>query len=163
MAMQPLVLDKQLVRLKLNGRWREDAVADNQLLIDYLRDVARLTGTKAGCDGGECGACTVLVDSDPVLSCLTLAVRCADRSVETIEGLATHGRVSALQREFHEKLGTQCGYCTPGMIMAAEALLRRNPDPSEGEIRTALSGNLCRCTGYVKIIDSVQAAAGAVR
>jgi 4-hydroxybenzoyl-CoA reductase subunit gamma len=155
--------EKQLVRLKLNGRWREDAVAPSQLLVDYLREVARLTGTKTGCDGGECGACTVLIDDQPVLSCLTLAVRCAGRSVETIEGLAAHGRPSALQRAFHEKLGTQCGYCTPGMIMAAEALLRRNPDPSEHDIRAALSGNLCRCTGFVKIVDSVQAAVEAMR
>lgn len=155
--------DKQLVRLKLNGRWREDAIAPNQLLVDYLRDVVRLTGTKTGCDGGECGACTVLIDDQPVLSCITLAVRCAGRSVETIEGLTAHGRPNALQQAFHEKLGTQCGYCTPGMIMAAEALLRRNPDPSEEEIRAALSGNLCRCTGYVKIVDSVQAAVEAMR
>ncbi|MEZ5786889.1 MAG: 4-hydroxybenzoyl-CoA reductase subunit gamma [Xanthobacteraceae bacterium] len=155
--------DKQLVRLKLNGRWREDAIAPNQLLVDYLREVVHLTGTKTGCDGGECGACTVLIDDQPVLSCLTLAVRCAGRSIETIEGLAAYGRPNALQRAFHEKLGTQCGYCTPGMIMAAEALLRRNPNPSEEEIRAALSGNLCRCTGYVKIIDSVQTAVEAVR
>jgi len=160
---EALLPDKQLVRLKLNGRWREDAIAPNQLLVDYLREVVRLTGTKTGCDGGECGACTVLIDDQPVLSCLTLAVRCADRSIETIEGLAAYGRPNALQRAFHEKLGTQCGYCTPGMIMAAEALLRRNPDPSEEEIRAALSGNLCRCTGYVKIVDSVQTAMEAVR
>jgi 4-hydroxybenzoyl-CoA reductase subunit gamma len=149
----------RILRLKLNGRWREDAVADNQLLLGYLRDIARLTGTKSGCDGGECGACTVLVNDQPVSSCLTLAVRCEGRSVETIEGLTLHGRLHRLQQAFHEKLGTQCGFCTPGMIMAAEALLRRNPRPSEAEIRTALSGNLCRCTGYVKIIESVQAAA----
>lgn len=152
---------KQLVRLKLNGRWREYAVAPNQLLLDCLRDVARLTGTKRGCDGGECGACTVLIDDQPVLSCLTLAVRCAGRVVETIEGLGTHGQPGVLQRAFHEKLGTQCGYCTPGMVMAAEALLRRQPHPSEEEIREALSGNLCRCTAYVKIVDSVRAAAEA--
>ena len=163
MGKNPLLPTKELVRLKLNGRWREDAVADNQLLSDYLRDVAGLTGTKMGCDGGECGACTVLIDDQPVLSCLTLAVRCAGRSIETIEGLTAYGRPSVLQRAFHEKLGTQCGYCTPGMIMAAEALLRRNPHPSEDEIREALAGNLCRCTGYVKIIESVQTAAEASR
>jgi 4-hydroxybenzoyl-CoA reductase subunit gamma len=163
MGKNPLLPTKELVRLKLNGRWREDAVADNQLLIDYLRDVAGLTGTKMGCDGGECGACTVLIDDQPVLSCLTLAVRCAGRSIETIEGLTAYGRPSGLQRAFHEKLGTQCGYCTPGMIMAAEALLRRNPHPSVDEIREALAGNLCRCTGYVKIIESVQTAAEASR
>jgi len=153
-------LKKRLLRLKLNGRWREDAVAENQLLVDYLRDVARLTGVKTGCDGGECGACTVLVDGEAAPSCITLAVRCEGRSVETIEGLAQQGRPSRLQRAFHEKLGTQCGFCTPGMIMASEALLRRNPNPSDDDIRTALAGNLCRCTGYVKIIESVKAAAG---
>jgi len=152
---------KRLLRLKLNGRWREDAVAETTLLVDYVRDVARLTGVKTGCDGGECGACTVLVDGEVVPSCITLAVRCEGRNIETIEGLATQGRLSRLQLAFHEKLGTQCGFCTPGMIMAAEALLRRNPTPSDGEIRAALSGNLCRCTGYVKIIESVKVAAGA--
>jgi 4-hydroxybenzoyl-CoA reductase subunit gamma len=151
--------NKQVVRLKLNGRWREDAAADNQLLIDYLRDVARLTGTKMGCDGGECGACTVLVDDRPVLSCLTLAVRCAGRSIETIEGLAVHGRPNALQRAFHEKLGTQCGYCTPGMIMSAKALLDENPNPTRDEIIHHMDGNICRCTGYVPIVAAIQRAA----
>jgi 4-hydroxybenzoyl-CoA reductase subunit gamma len=153
---------KRLLRVKLNGRWREDAVLEAELLVDYLREVAHLTGTKIGCDGGECGACTVLVDGEAVPSCITLAMRCEGRSVETIEALATQGRLNRLQRAFHEKLGTQCGFCTPGMIMAAEALLRRNPTPTEREIRTALSGNLCRCTGYVKIIESIQAAAGQI-
>ncbi len=132
---------------------------EQELLVDYLREVANLTGVKTGCDGGECGACTVLVDGEAVPSCIMLAVRCEGRSVETIEGLAAQGRLSRLQRAFHEKLGTQCGFCTPGMIMAAEALLRRNPNPTDGEIRGALSGNLCRCTGYVKIIESVKVAA----
>lgn len=151
----------RLLRIKLNGRWREDAVADNLLLIDYLRNTAQLTGVKSGCDGGECGACLVLVDGDAVPSCITLAARCEGRSVETIENLAKQGRPSRLQQAFHEALGAQCGFCTPGMIIAAEALLRRTPTPTEDEIRTALSGNLCRCTGYVKIIDSVKIAAGA--
>jgi 4-hydroxybenzoyl-CoA reductase subunit gamma len=150
---------KRLLRLRLNGRWREDAVADETLLVDYLRDVAHLSGTKTGCDGGECGACTVLIDGQAVPSCLTLASRCEGRSIETIEGLAQQGRPSELQRAFHERLGTQCGFCTPGMIIAAEALLRRNPKPSEADVREALSGNLCRCTGYVKIIESVMVAA----
>lgn len=163
MAAERAMPEKQLVRLKLNGRWREDAVAPSQLLVDYLREVARLTGTKTGCDGGECGACTVLIDDQPVLSCLTLAVRCAGRSVETIEGLAAHGRPSALQQAFHEKLGTQCGYCTPGMIIAAKSLLDRNPSPSDEHIREALSGNLCRCTGYVKIFDAIKEAAEVLR
>ena len=152
---------KRLVRLRLNGTWREDAVADDELLVDYLRENVGLTGTKTGCDGGECGACTVLIDGAAVPACVTLAIRCDGRSVETIEGLADGGRVHRLQRAFHEKLGTQCGFCTPGMIMAAEGLLRRQPHPSDAEIRTALSGNLCRCTGYVKIIETVRAAADA--
>lgn len=151
----------RLLSIVVNGRHREDAVADEALLVDYLRDTAGLTGTKQGCDGGECGACTVLVDGLPRLACLTLAASCAGARVETIEGLAQAGRMSRLQQSFHEHLGTQCGFCTPGMIMSAEALLRRNPAPSEAEIREALSGNLCRCTGYVKIIESVRAASGA--
>ena len=156
-------MNKRLLGLTVNGRAREDAVHDHTLLIDYLRDIAGLTGTKQGCDGGECGACTVLVDGEPRLACITLAASVAGRRVETIEGLAVDGRMSALQSAFHDKLGTQCGFCTPGMVMAAEALLRRNPSPNESEIRTALGGNLCRCTGYVKIIESVQCAcAGAV-
>ena len=150
---------KLLIKLKVNGRWREDAIAPNRLLVDYLRDDLGLTGVKSGCDGGECGACTVLIDGEAVPSCIMLAARCSGRSIETIESLARQGRPSRLQYAFHEKLGAQCGFCTPGMIMAAEALLRRNPNPNESEIRTALSGNLCRCTGYSKIIESVQAAA----
>ena len=150
---------KSILTLTLNGRRRDDLVADNLLLLDYLREVVGLTGTKQGCDGGECGACTVLVDDQPRLACSTLAVQMHGRRVETIEGLATAGRMSRLQQQFHEKLGTQCGFCTPGLIMAAEALLRRNPDPSRDEIKAALAGNLCRCTGYVKIIEAVEATA----
>jgi 4-hydroxybenzoyl-CoA reductase subunit gamma len=150
---------KRLLRVRLNGRWRDDAVSENELLVDYLRDVARLTGVKTGCDGGECGACTVLLDNEAIPSCITLAIRCEGRTIDTIEGLARQGRLDRLQHAFHELLGTQCGFCTPGMIMAAEGLLRRNPHPTDSEIRTALSGNLCRCTGYVKIIESVKAAA----
>lgn len=151
---------KHLVRLRLNGVWREDVVADHQLLIEYLRETVGLTGTKTGCDGGECGACMVLVDSVATPACITLTVRCAGRTLETIESLAGAGRLHRLQRAFHEKLGAQCGFCTPGMIASAEALLRRNSQPSEQEIREALAGNLCRCTGYAQIIESVRAAAG---
>ena len=151
---------KKLLQLTVNGRAREDAVADATLLVDYLRGTAGLSGTKQGCDGGECGACTVLVDGEPRLACITLAASCAGKSVETIESLAEGGRMSRLQQAFHESLGTQCGFCTPGMIMSAEALLRRNPNPDEAAIRAALAGNLCRCTGYVKIVESVQAAVG---
>jgi len=128
-------MGKRLLQLTINGRPREDAVADHTLLID--------------------GA--------PRLACITLAARCESAAVETIESLAAGGRISRLQRAFHEKLGTQCGFCTPGMIMAGEALLRANPAPSEEQIRAALSGNLCRCTGYVKIIEAVQAASGSAR
>jgi 4-hydroxybenzoyl-CoA reductase subunit gamma len=151
---------KRLLRITVNGRVREGAVADHALLIDYLREDLGLTGTKRGCDGGECGACTVLVDGEPRLACITLAARCDGATVQTIESLAENGRLSRLQRAFHEKLGTQCGFCTPGMIMAAEALLQKNPAPDEAQIRDALSGNLCRCTGYVKIIEAVTTAAG---
>jgi 4-hydroxybenzoyl-CoA reductase subunit gamma len=152
---------KSILTLSVNGRAREDLVPDGMLLVDYLRDVAGLTGTKQGCDGGECGACTVLVDDQPRLACSTLAVQMQGRRVETVEGLAKGGRMSLLQQQFHEKLGTQCGFCTPGMIIAAEALMRRNPKPSRDDIKAALAGNLCRCTGYVKIIESVEAVASA--
>ena len=152
---------KSILTLTVNGRAREDLVTDGMLLVDYLREVIGLTGTKRGCDGGECGACTVLVDDQPRLACSTLALQMHGRRVETIEGLTIGGRMSRLQQAFHEKLGAQCGFCTPGMIIAAEALLRRNPDPTRGEIKEALAGNLCRCTGYVKIIESVEAATAA--
>ena len=152
-------MSKRLLTLNVNGRSHELAVADNALLVDVLRDGLGLTGTKQGCDGGECGACTVLVNDHAQLACLTLAATCADQPIETIEGLTVNGRMGRLQQAFHERLGTQCGFCTPGMVCAAEALLRANPQPSEAQIRAALSGNLCRCTGYVKIIESVHAAA----
>ena len=145
-----------VIELTLNGRKRIDAVPGNRLLLDYLRETAGLTGTKTGCDGGECGACTVLVDDKPTLSCLTLAATVSGKRVDTVESLGKGGALSAVQRGFHEKLGAQCGYCTPGFIMASAGLLRRNPKPSEGEIREALGSNICRCTGYVKIIEAVQ-------
>jgi len=148
-----------ILEFTLNGRRRIDAVPDNLLLLDYLREVVGLTGTKTGCDGGECGACTVLVEDKPRLSCLTLAASVAGRRVDTVEGLGQDGRLSAVQRGFHEKLGAQCGYCTPGFVMASAGLLRRNPQPSEDEIREALGSNICRCTGYVKIIEAVKYAA----
>ena len=146
----------RILELTLNGRRRIDAVPDNRLLLDYLRETAGLTGTKTGCDGGECGACTVLVDDKATLSCLTLAATVHGKHVDTVESLGRGGTLSAVQRGFHEKLGSQCGYCTPGFIMASAGLLRRTPRPSEGEIRDALGSNICRCTGYVKIIEAVQ-------
>jgi 4-hydroxybenzoyl-CoA reductase subunit gamma len=149
----------KMLDLILNGRRRIDAVADNLLLLDYLREVVALTGTKTGCDGGECGACTVLIDDRPTLSCLTLAISVKGRRVDTVESLGKDGGLSAVQRGFHEKLGAQCGYCTPGFIMASAGLLRRNPSPTEAEIAEALGSNICRCTGYVKIIEAVKYAA----
>ena len=149
------------IALTLNGRALTASVAPQMLLADLLRDQCGLTGTKIGCDQATCGACTVLVDGRPRLACSTLAHSVAGREVETVEGLARDGRLSRLQRAFHEHLGSQCGFCTPGMIMAAEALLRTNPQPDRAAIKAALAGNLCRCTGYVKIIESVEAAAQA--
>jgi len=149
----------KLLDVILNGRKRVDAAPDNLLLLDYLREVAGLTGTKTGCDGGECGACTVLVDDKPTLSCLTLAISVRGRRVDTVESLGENGGLSAVQRGFHEKLGSQCGYCTPGFVMASAGLLRRNPNPSDAEIIAALGSNICRCTGSVKIIEAVRYAA----
>ena len=153
---------KSLIRLTVNGLEREEAVAGHELLIDYLRDRLGLSGTKMGCDGGDCGACTVLVDGRPVLSCLTPVSTVAGRAVTTIEGVGRSG-LDALQQGFHLKLGSQCGFCTPGMIMAAQALLERNPEPSDQEIREGLSNNLCRCTGYNSIVASVRHAVGKMK
>jgi 4-hydroxybenzoyl-CoA reductase subunit gamma len=153
----------RVLNLTLNGRQRSDVVADNVLLVDYLREVAGITGTKTCCDGGECGACTVLIDDQPVLSCITLAGKFDGRRIDTIEALGQGGSLAPLQQGFHEKLGAQCGFCTPGFIMAAEALLRTNPEPGRDEIEAALGSNICRCTGYVKIIEAVEWAAAKVR
>jgi 4-hydroxybenzoyl-CoA reductase subunit gamma len=153
----------RIVSFTLNGKRHEGVVPDNMLLLDYLRERLLMTGTKTGCDGGECGLCTVLVDGTPLLSCLTLAVSVEGKTIETIESLEKEGRLSAIQEGFHVKLGSQCGYCTPGYIMAAEGLLRRNADPTVDEIKTALGSNICRCTGYVKIIEAVQYASDKMR
>jgi 4-hydroxybenzoyl-CoA reductase subunit gamma len=152
-------MKRTIVSMTLNGQEHVDLVGDNVLLLDYLRDELALTGTKTGCDGGECGACTVLVDGEARFSCLSLAASCDGKTVETIESLNSSGALSDLQLGFHQKLGSQCGYCTPGFIMAAEGLLRKNSDPDEGEIKEALASNICRCTGYVKIIEAVKFAA----
>jgi 4-hydroxybenzoyl-CoA reductase subunit gamma len=140
----------------VNGKERDDIVGDNILLVDYLREELGLTGTKIGCDGGECGCCTILINGSPQHACLRLAAACQETEIETIESVSDQSRLSAIQRGFHEKLGAQCGFCTPGMIMAAEGLLRENPNPNENQIRQGLASNICRCTGYVKIIESVQ-------
>jgi carbon-monoxide dehydrogenase small subunit len=151
---------KQLIRATINGAARELAVAPYRSLLDVLRNEAGLTGTKKGCDVGDCGACTVLLDGRPVNSCLVLGVEVDGRRIETIEGLQPGpGRLHPLQEKFIEHGGAQCGFCTPGVIMMAKALLDENPDPTEGEIRFGLAGNICRCTGYTKIVEAVQAAA----
>lgn len=147
------------IEFTLNGRRRRLQVEPNQLLLSLLRDYLHLTGTKYGCGIGECGACTVLLDGEPILSCLTLAAEVEGREVATIEGITEGGSLDDVQEAFLEEGAVQCGFCTPGFIMAAEALLKENPNPSEEEIREYLKGNLCRCTGYVNIVKAVRRAA----
>ena len=145
------------VSVEVNGERREALVTARLTLVDFLRDTLRLTGTHAGCEHGICGACSVLLDGEPVRSCLMYAVQSDGRSLTTIEGLArADGTPGALQDAFCETHATQCGYCTPGMIIAAHALLQANPEPDEGEIREAIGGNLCRCTGYQQIVDAIK-------
>jgi carbon-monoxide dehydrogenase small subunit len=147
------------VGINVNGERRESDVEPRLLLAHYLRDVLGLTGTTVGCDTTNCGACTVHLNGDAVKSCTVLAVQADGADVTTIEGLAQEGRLHPLQEAFWEHHGLQCGYCTPGMIMAAADLLQRNPNPSEEEVRHGLDGNLCRCTGYHNIVQAVMAAA----
>ena len=149
----------QLVKCNINGKDVEKIVDVRASLTDMLRNDFRLTSVKKGCEVGECGACTVLLDGEAVHSCLTAAIQLEGREVTTIEGLAEMGSLDIIQTCFVEELAIQCGYCTPGMIMSAEALLRKNPDPTEDEIRLALSGNICRCSGYVQIVRAVKRAA----
>jgi carbon-monoxide dehydrogenase small subunit len=143
----------------VNGAEQAEFVEPGALLVDLLRDKLRLTGTRTGCGQGTCGACTVLVDGEPVLSCLTLAARANGAAVTTVEGIATGGVLHPLQTAFAEGFAAQCGFCTSGMIVAAKALLDRNPDPDRAEVIDAISGNICRCTGYEPIIHAVLAAA----
>ena len=150
---------KQLVALNINGEAYELAIVPTHTLLEVLREDAGLTGTKHGCEQGECGLCTVLVDGLPQFSCLTLAVEAQGSEIRTVEGLASGSELHPLQQAFVEKGASQCGYCSPGMLMSAHALLQRNPSPSRSEIRAALAGNLCRCTGYLAIIDAVELAA----
>ena len=149
---------KKILSITLNGSARDDVVPGNMLLVDYLREHLGLTGTKMGCDGGECGACTVLVDGKATLSCITLAQSVNGKVIETIEGLADNDRMSALQRAFHEKLGAQCGYCMPGMVLTAKAMLDKCPHPTRDQIQAEMAGVLCRCTGYTKIVDAIETA-----
>jgi len=152
-----------LLSLSLNGEPAQASVAPYKTLLEALREDFGLTGTKHGCELGECGACAVVIDGEPRLSCLTLALECAGRSVETIEGLARGPELHPLQAAFADFGGSQCGYCTPGVIMTAKALLERNPNPSRDEIREATAGNLCRCTGYQQITDAIEDAAARLR
>jgi aerobic carbon-monoxide dehydrogenase small subunit len=153
---------KQSVTIKVNGHSHHVDVEPRLLLVHFLRDVAGLTGTKIGCDTSQCGSCTVLLDGDAVKSCTCLAVQADGAKVTTVEGLATDGKLSAMQDAFWAKHGLQCGFCTPGMIFAAQEILRNNPNPSPEEIRHGLEGNLCRCTGYQNIVRAVQSAAAAM-
>ncbi len=147
------------IRLEVNGRAHEREVEPRLLLVHFLRDVLGLTGTNVGCETSLCGACTVWIDGAAVKSCTQLAVQADGSSITTIEGLKSDGKLHPVQEAFWEEHGLQCGFCTPGMIMASAALLERNPDPSEEEIREALKGNLCRCTGYHNIVRAVRRAA----
>jgi carbon-monoxide dehydrogenase small subunit len=146
------------IALRVNGEETEVAFAPYKTLLEVLREDLMLTGTKHGCELGECGACAVLLDGEPVLACLVLAVECAGREVTTVEGLAKDGRLHPLQEAFADLGGSQCGYCTPGILMTARALLDREPHPSREQIRESLCGSLCRCTGYQQIFEAVEAA-----
>jgi len=149
-----------VVELTVNGEAVEQLVEARRLLVHVLRDDLRLTGTHIGCDTGSCGACTVLLDGEPIKSCSVLAIQCGGCEIRTVESLAVDGELSALQQAFSAHHALQCGYCTPGMLMSATALLERDPHPEEAAIRKAIQGNICRCTGFVNIVRAVAAAAG---
>jgi aerobic-type carbon monoxide dehydrogenase small subunit (CoxS/CutS family) len=152
---------RRQVRLTVNGRDHDVDVEPRLSLADCLRDVLDLTGTHVGCEHGVCGACTVLVDGEPIRACLMLAVQAGGHSITTVEGLAPEEGLTPLQQAFQDKHGLQCGYCTPGILLTTHAFLRDNPQPTRGEIREMLAGNLCRCTGYHFIVEAVEAAARA--
>ena len=148
---------KQLIELKVNGESYEVAVDTHRTLLEVLRENLGLTGAKEGCDLGDCGTCTVLIDGKPVLACLTLAVDSVEKEITTIEGLASEGKLHPLQQNFVDHGAIQCGFCTPGMLLSAKAMLDENPNPTEEEIKKGISGNLCRCTGYTKILEAITA------
>jgi aerobic carbon-monoxide dehydrogenase small subunit len=156
-------MSQHSIHVTVNGEATAREVEARTLLVHFLREQLRLTGTHIGCDTTSCGACTVLLDGQAVKSCTVFAVQVDGKSVDTIEGVAKNGQLHPLQEGFWEKHGLQCGFCTPGMIMSASAFLARNPDPSDDDIRWGLSGNLCRCTGYNKIVEAVQYAAAKLR
>jgi len=159
------MVTSKTIRLVVNGQEYTLEVDASETLAEVLREKLGLTGTKIGCNRGECGACTVLIDGEAILSCLTLAVECDGKGILTIEGLEDPktGKLDPIQEAFLENFGIQCGFCTPGMVMSAKALLCKNPSPSEGEIKEGIQGNLCRCTGYKQIIESISAAAEKMR
>ena len=157
------MVERSLIELHVNGERRTVAAPEHRSVLEILREDLHLTGTKHGCELGECGACTVLVDGKPMLSCLLLPGQVEGRRIETIEGMAVEGKLHPLQKAFAEFGPVQCGYCIPGILLTAKELLARNADPSAQEIREALAGNLCRCTGYQKIVDAVQMAARGLR
>lgn len=150
---------KRVIALTVNDETYEMAVECQETLLEVLRKNLGLTGTKEGCGTGECGACTVLLAGEPILACLKLAVECENKTIETIEGQSVNGKLTPVQQAFLEKGGVQCGFCTPGMVLASTDLLKRNPDPGKEDIQESLGGHLCRCTGYNKIMESVQYAA----
>ena len=152
-------VSRMTIRVEVNGDEYEREVDARRLLIHFIRDDLSLTGSHIGCDTGNCGACSILVDGVLVKSCMMLAVQADGAKIETVEGLAQDGELSALQQAFSDHHGLQCGYCTPGMLMSATALLRQNAHPNEDEIRRAIQGNICRCTGYVNIVEAIKAAA----
>src|SRR6202047_4035228 len=156
-------MKKQLVELRVNGRSRELAFEPSARLLDVLRQDLDLTGSKRGCDESSCGACTVLVDGVAMMSCTLLAASCEGQEITTVEGVSEHGSLAAIQKAYGDWGGAQCGYCTPGFIMTVKALLAENPDPSEAEVRTALSSNLCRCTGYNQMYEAIRSAIAAER
>jgi carbon-monoxide dehydrogenase small subunit len=151
-------MEKRLVRLRVNGEERDVAVSPNETLAEVLRERLELTGTKMGCGEGACGTCTVLLDGKPVRSCLTLAVEVQDKEIVTIEGLSEGAELHPVQKAFIEHGAIQCGFCSPGMILTGKALLDENPQPTEEEVRRAISGVVCRCTGYAKIVEAILAA-----
>lgn len=151
-----LEASKQLIKLHVNRESYDVAIQAHKTLLEVLREDCELTGTKHGCEVGECGTCTVLVDGEPILSCLSLALEVVGREITTVEGLERNGVLDPIQTAFIEKGAAQCGYCTPGMLLTARAFLQDNPSPSQDEIKEALSGNLCRCTGYWKIIEAIE-------
>src|ERR1700681_3159375 len=154
-------MKKQLLELRVNGRSHELAIEPNKLLLDALRLDLQLTGSKRGCDDSSCGACAVLVDGTPMLSCTMLAASCEGQEITTVEGVSEHGALAAIQKAYGDWGGAQCGFCTPGFIMTVKHLLAENPDPSEADVRTALSSNLCRCTGYSQMYAAIKSAIAA--